>query len=179
MILHAQQIDPLNANVAKFAGDIFWDQNKLDKAILQLGRAIELDPMRFNARVDLADVYFSLQRYPEAFDEYQKAEELSDGAPFVRVYEAIAYRKLGKDAEAEALLEKMTEKDRLHPLQDAYVIAVLEAVLGHNDMAIQWLEKACQNHSPGYREFAAEEAFQPLHSDRRFIALTKSTFGSP
>ena len=178
MVLRAQQVDPLNANLAKIAGDILWDLNRLDEAAVQLEHAIELDPTRFNARVDLADVYFTQQRYSEAFAQYQKAEELSDGAAFARVYEAIAYHKLGKDTEAEALLEKMKEKDRLHPSQDAYVIAVLEAVLAHNSTAIQWLEKACQYHSPGYREFATEDAFQALHSDPRFIALTKKTFGS-
>jgi TolB-like protein/DNA-binding winged helix-turn-helix (wHTH) protein/Flp pilus assembly protein TadD len=179
MVLRAQQVDPLNANLAKIAGDILWELNKLDEAAVQFERAIELDPTRFNARVDLADVYFAQQRYPEAFAQYQKAEELSDGAAFARVFEAIAYHKLGKNNEAEALLEKMKEKDRLHPLQDAYVIAVLEAELAHNDAALQWLEEACQNHSPGYREFATEDAFQSLHSDPRFIALTKKTFGSP
>ena len=91
---------------------------------------------------------------------------------FARYYEAVAYHELGKDLEAEAILEKMKEKDRLHPVQDTYLIAALLAVLGHNDEAMQWLEKACQNLSPGYREFSREEAFQPLHSDPRFIALS-------
>jgi len=173
MVMHAQQVDPLNANLAKIVGDRLWELNKLDEAMIQLEHAVELDPTRYNARVDLADVYFCLKHYQEAFAEYQKAEELSEGAPFVRVYEAIGYHKLGKDSEAEALLEKMKEKDRSHPLQDAYLIAVLEAVLGHDEMAIEWLEKACQNHSPGYREFSTEEAFQPLHPHPRFIALTR------
>jgi tetratricopeptide (TPR) repeat protein len=165
--------------VAKAFGDLLWNSNRLDEAAIQLHRSIELDPPRSNTRVDLADVYFDLNRYPEAFAEYQKAEEISGGAGFVRVFQAIAYHRMGQDAEVEEILQKMKEYDRLHPRQDTYLIAVVTALLGKNDEAMHWLETACQYHAPGYEQFVDEDAFQPLHPDPRYRALSKRMKLSP
>jgi len=55
----------------------------------------------------------------------------------------------------------------------ALVVATWYSRAGDADQALQWLEKAYENHAPFLLHLKAAQAFDPLRGDPRFVALLK------
>jgi tetratricopeptide (TPR) repeat protein len=108
---------------------------------------------------------------PEAIAEYQKAVELSGGAPDSVAYLAHADAVIGNRAEAEKLLRNIEEKSKSGE-SSPYCVATIRAGLGQRDKALELIEKA-------YSEKSAELAWDikfdlrtdNLRTDPRFQKL--------
>jgi tetratricopeptide (TPR) repeat protein len=83
---------------------------------------------------------------------------------------AIVYRKLGREADAEAMLQRR----RSSPGRGAYDIACIYAQWGDIPNALQWLETAMRQRDSGLYELKAEPDLDPLRKEPRFQAIERA-----
>jgi tetratricopeptide (TPR) repeat protein len=81
--------------------------NKSENGLKALQKAVEINPNQYEVRVALGKVLIGISRYSEAIENLQKAGELEPDNPESYYQLAIAYRKNGQKAEAEAVLQKV------------------------------------------------------------------------
>ncbi len=101
--------DPADAAKAKQLGA--QAKAKLDEAIAQFERAVELDPALVEARLNLGEVYTQLRRFDDAATQYRKILDLDkpsvvnrgDLANFSQAYFGLARIALATDKPDEAL----------------------------------------------------------------------------
>ena len=88
----------------------------------------------------------------------------------------MAYHVLGQKADADtslASLVKTIEKD------GPYNIAFVYAFCGDADQAFAWLDKALKYEDPGITEIVAENLFDPIHSDPRWLPFLRKIGRAP
>lgn len=97
-------------------------------------------------------------------------------AAFERIWASIALARLGRRAEAEALLaraeftaETVAEESHLHHAY--YYAGAAHALLGNRDEALRWLTRAADEGYPSYPRFANDGDLASLASEPRFVAL--------
>ena len=129
------------------------------------------DPNSADLHLYLGIAFEGTDKLPEAIAEYQKAVELSDGAPDSVAYLAHAYAVIGNRAEAEKILRKIEEESKLGKAS-SYYVATIYAGLGQKDKALELIEKAYSEKST---ELAWDVKFDlrtdNLRSDPRFQNL--------
>ena len=129
-----------------------------------------MDPNFALAHNQLAQAYLQKHLYDETVAELQKAVELSKGSPTCIANLARAYAASGKTSEAAKLLDDL-KKSSNRNYSDASEIAVIYAVLGNRDQAMNWLEKRFEERfNPGV---LSRPGFDPLRSDPRFKDLVR------
>ena len=140
--------------------------------LLESSRAdLASDPNSSDTHLYLGIAFQGTGKLPEAIAEYQKAVELSNGAPDSVTYLAQAYAVIGNRAAAEKLLRNIEEKSRSGKASP-YLAATIYAGLGQKDKAMDLIEKA-------YREKSLDVAWilkpdvrtDNLRSDPRFRNL--------
>jgi hypothetical protein len=83
---------------------------------------------------------------------------------------ALVYRKLGRQADAEAMLEKF----RTSVGDDsAYDFASIYAQWGDTLQALHWLEIALRQRDPGLSGLRADPELDPLRKEPRFQAIER------
>jgi TolB-like protein/DNA-binding winged helix-turn-helix (wHTH) protein/Tfp pilus assembly protein PilF len=128
-------------------------------------------PNSADEHLNLGIAFEGMGKLPEAIAEYQKAVELSNGAPDSVTYLAHAYAVIGSRAEAERILHNIEEKSKSGKASP-YLAATIYAGLGQKDKAMDLIEKA-------YREKSLDVAWilkpdvrtDNLRSDPRFQRL--------
>ena len=60
-----------------------------------------------------------------------------------------------------------------HRYVSPYNVAKVYGALGNNPRALDWLERAYQEHNPDLIELTREPSFAVLRSDAKFIELTR------
>lgn len=128
------------------------------------------DPNSADLHLYLGIAFEGLGKLPEAIAEYQKAVELSDGAPDSVAYLAHAYAVIGNRAEAEKMLRNIEEKSKSKA--SPYLVATIYAGLGQKDKAMDLIEKA-YNEKSGDVAWALKFDLRTdnLRSDPRFQQL--------
>ncbi|HXQ31647.1 MAG TPA: hypothetical protein VN790_06750 [Steroidobacteraceae bacterium] len=82
----------------------------------------------------------------------------------------MAYDKLGRHADAEAVLAKLTAFFGDAP---AYQDAEIYAQWGNRTKALEWLEKALQVRDPGLAMLRVDPFVDPLRNEPRFQAIER------
>jgi serine/threonine-protein kinase len=83
---------------------------------------------------------------------------------------AYASAKGGKTAQALALLGELHERSK-ESYVPAYDFAIIHLALGENEAALQWLQKAYDEHDWALMVLAVEPRLDPLRPDPRFQML--------
>ncbi|NJM54247.1 MAG: tetratricopeptide repeat protein, partial [Blastocatellia bacterium] len=89
--------------------------DKSAKGLAALQKAVSLNPNLYEAQITLGKTLIRLNRASESIEPLQKAAKLAPNNPEPHFQLAIAYRKLGKKAEAEAenaIVKKIHESRR-------------------------------------------------------------------
>ena len=129
------------------------------------------DPNDSEVHAEIGIAYEGTGKLPEAIAEYQKAIELSNGAPGAVASLAHAYAVIGNREEAEKILRNIEEQVKSGKAS-AYLAATIYAGLGQKEKAIELIEKA-------YRDKSLDVAWalkfdlrtDNLRTDRRFQNL--------
>jgi TolB-like protein/DNA-binding winged helix-turn-helix (wHTH) protein/Tfp pilus assembly protein PilF len=109
----------------------------------------------------------------QAIPEYKKAIEISSGFDLAAVALAHADSALGKKAEAEKILRDLEHKEK-ETSASPYTMATVYALLGENDKALEFLEKACSGKSLDITvALQTDFALDGLRSDPRFQSLLR------
>jgi adenylate cyclase len=164
----ALELDPLSTRTLGQAGTLYLYSDQYDKAIEYLNDSMELDPSNSFYLDNLGLAYIQTGNVEEGLGMVKRAFEMSGGSSSYGDL-AWAYVKAQKPDEARKLLAKLNpEGNRSVPPMAA---ASVYAVLGEKQRAIDWLERAYDEHSFYLATIAADFEFENLRDEPRFRAL--------
>jgi TolB-like protein/tetratricopeptide (TPR) repeat protein len=167
-----------------------------DAGIAMGRRAVALDPLNPLSHQRLGETLIAARRYDEAlaaFLQYESLDTNHDSQGLVQyllgklesarsacefnpnywgnqVCRAIVYDKLGRHADAEALLEKMKVD---YGDVAAYQYSEIYAQWGNTSAALDWLEKAFRLHDDGLLGLKTDPLLDPLRKEPRFQAIER------
>ena len=182
-------------------------RRRLDEAIAQLGRAIELDPLSLPVQANLALLYYFAGRYDEA-ETRLRAVLRNDSTDVTAVWGlALVAEQEGRPRDAIALLQPISaaSNNRKASLGHAYaiagrtadarkVLADLQAAsarsyvpaywfalvytgLGRRDEALRALERAYEERSTVLAYLLIDPRLAPLRQEPRYLALARRLSG--
>lgn len=99
-INEALGLDSENAAAYDARGKILYQQDDTD-AIDDFKRAIDLDPHRYSAYLNLAEAYFKLNQHQKAFDHFQHLDDLEPNNVMAQVGLALCNHAMGKRKQAK------------------------------------------------------------------------------
>jgi tetratricopeptide (TPR) repeat protein len=163
------QLDPVSPPFLASLGSILDSAQRFDEALQLCREAVDFQHDFGLAHWCLGRVYLGKQQPDRAMSEFRQALAAGD-MPYFRRDLALAQAALGNHRPAlEAIRQFESKKDGSLD----YEIATLQAVVGNNEAALNWLEMVYARHG-GKLVFASlEPAFEPLHSDLRFQDLVR------
>jgi eukaryotic-like serine/threonine-protein kinase len=182
-------------------------RRRMDEAIAQLGRAVELDPLSLSVQANLALLYYFAGRYDEAKTRL-RAVLRSDSTDVTAMWGlALVAEQEGRPRDAIALLEPISaaSNNRKASLGHAYAIAgrtfdarkvlaelqaastrsyvpaywfaVVHVGLGRRDEALRALERAYEERSTVLAYLLIDPRLAPLREEPRFLALARRLSG--
>jgi serine/threonine protein kinase/Tfp pilus assembly protein PilF len=169
-IKRAQELDPLSMMINKSVGDRYYDARRYDEALELYRKTNEMDPSFPAIYEGLGFAYFRKGRYEEAITAFQKMRDLTGEKISYMLKVGQVYAESGKKAEAQKILHELNELSAKEYVPTVGM-ATLYTALGDKDQAFKFLEKAYQEHSIRLSYLKAEEAFDSIRSDPRFVDL--------
>jgi tetratricopeptide (TPR) repeat protein len=166
----ALELNPLDPWSYHFYGQILSANRRFDDAIAAFRTALEIAPDFNLALGSMAGPLAAKGMYDEALavirksiaDDAERTKALEDGiekAGYKGAYRAMA------DLEAELFAKPDKNVSAMH-------VARLFNTAGEYDLAIDWLEKAYEDHSPGLT-YIGTPAWDPLRSNPRIQELLR------
>ena len=163
----AVTLDPLNFDVHRTVGIALLLARQFPQALAAFQTAISLQP-------DFTRDYILLGQTQYEMGDYEAARKSCEVAPdddLGQVCLAMTYRKLGRNADAEAILQKIKSNQGD---DGAYQYAEIYAQWGDLPTAMEWLEMAVRLSSSDLEELKAEPDFDPLRKEARFQAILRA-----
>jgi adenylate cyclase len=164
------ELDPASSRGRGFAGTVYLYSERYEDAIEQFRKFLEFDPGSRYAVGNLGLAHIQLGMVEQGLNEVIQSSTIE--APVTQTDLAYAYAKAGKTDELKRLLKQLLEevtRNREH----CVAIASTYANLGHPDEAIEWLQKAYDEHSGLIVATNNDFAFDAVRGDPRFQALMK------
>ena len=102
------------ARKAFYSAVEYWEDNDLDKAVIDLRKAMEIDSLYLDPYLLLADIYFDKGEFDATIDLYSRALAIDPDGP-AKVYYLLGSAYLAKDDYEQAInyLEEYLTKDEL------------------------------------------------------------------
>jgi serine/threonine protein kinase/tetratricopeptide (TPR) repeat protein len=175
LILEAKTLDPLSPITSYVATAAYLANDRVDDAIAEGQRTMQLDPNYFYLDSKLAAAYREKGNFAEALALYTRAQETTH---FPSSGLAITYARMGRQAEARNILDQLLQQGETHYVSAPSIAAVYVA-LGEKDEAFRWLERAYSEHSGILQWIAFLPEFRPLRPDSRFPQLLRRIGVSP
>jgi tetratricopeptide (TPR) repeat protein len=120
----------------------------------------------------LGKVYAQQHRYPEALAEFNKAKELSHGNSETVGSIGYAAGLSGDEAKAQDVLEELKARS-IQSYVPSFNIALAYNGLGDQDEALQWLDKAVEEHDILLNLLKVDPRWDSFRSNPKFIAILK------
>jgi TolB-like protein/Flp pilus assembly protein TadD len=162
----AVTLDPLNFHVHRTAGIAFTLARQYPDAIAALRTAISLQP-------DWVRNYALLGRAQYARGDFEAARSSCEAALADEMGQgclAVVYRKLGRQADAEAMLHRVMSSEGD---EGAYDFACIYTQWGDIPQALHWLEIALRRRDPDLAVLKVEPDLDPLRKEPRFQAIER------
>ncbi|MGI8788905.1 MAG: protein kinase domain-containing protein [Pyrinomonadaceae bacterium] len=171
-IKQARELDPLFPFAGALEGQFLLHAGRTDEALTRLQKTFELAPNFWMPHAFISSVYIEKGMYDEAIAEARKANEFSPAQTWSIALEGYALAKSGKRDEARNLINKLMQlsNERFIP---AVHIALIYNGLGETDKALEWLEKAYEQHDPKMAFLKVEPKWNNLRNEPRFIDLMR------
>lgn len=164
--------DPVNARAHYNLGVDYLYSGRVDDAIASWQTTIALSPGFIGAWYNIGTAQLSRGQNEAALASFQK--EPSEVWRLIGL--PMAYHALGKKAESDAALAKLTAE---HASDSAYNIAYVHGFRGEDNLAFQWLEKAIAYQDTGLSDVAFEPAFAGIRQDPRWTRMLRKLGKSP
>ena len=164
---HGVALDPLNPLSHRALGDTLRYARRYEEAIAAYQASIAADPehstdaysrrgLSFYSAGDLSAAQSSCEARPDSFRS--------------RVCLAVVYDRLGRHADAAALVAKIMQEGGDAA---AYQFAEIFAQGGDRKAALDWLEKAMRLRDPGLVSTKVDPLMDPLRKEPRFQAVMR------
>jgi DNA-binding winged helix-turn-helix (wHTH) protein/Flp pilus assembly protein TadD len=148
---------------------------EFDSAVEWATNNLNLYPNATVGPAHLAEALEYAGRIQEAQAKYEQAIVTSD-TPLLRTDYALFLARIGRTAEAEALLEAV-ESNRREQYVDAYHVALLLDALGRKEEAFAELERAYREKSYTMLFIKVDPKADPMRADPRFTEFQDRIFG--
>src|SRR5580704_2729420 len=171
-LAYAQKADPLSLIIKADTAEMLNYSGRFAESQREAQKALDMDPNFLPAHLCLADVYVGTKNYQGAVADLQKALSLAPDDAWTLARLGAIYALAGERNKAEIILQGMLSdsKDRG---DSALNVAQIYSALGENDQALAYLEKAYEYREGGLILMNVRHEFQNLHSDPRFVDLTR------
>jgi serine/threonine protein kinase/Tfp pilus assembly protein PilF len=169
----ALELDPFSLIINTSAGFVYLYAGREDKAVEQAEKVLDMDPTFVGAYFILMDVNERKRKYDEAVEAGLKGFSL---AGFVSQQELTSLREMYASSGRIGYLRRWLEMTQSKAEQGQvlnYRIASLYARLDETEKAIDYLEKAYEEHDYDLDDLLVDDVFNKLRSDPRFTALLK------
>jgi TolB-like protein/Tfp pilus assembly protein PilF len=166
----AQELDPLSCFINTYTGVALHWAGQHDKAIEELRTALTINPNYYLAYFHLGVVLSSRGLFEEAAAEYEKAVDHSDGNLMAASALVSTYYRIGKKDQAEKLFDSIKKRSGIEyiPATSFYLIY---RVRGEEDLTLEWLKRACNEHDTFLPWFRAHPFLIPEGSS--YMKLVK------
>jgi TolB-like protein/Flp pilus assembly protein TadD len=163
-IRHAIALDPLNSRIRSKLGEAYWSARQYDESLAAFNEVIGLDPEWARARAWRGFAYYWLGDFESA----RASCEVRPDEAWNRLCLAWVYHKLGRQADAEAILAR-----HLAAVGDlgAYQYAGIYAQWGDGGKAREWLATAVRVHDPGLTWLKTDPFLDPVRKEPWFRAI--------
>jgi non-specific serine/threonine protein kinase len=175
----AQEADPLSLVASAVAGQSLYFARRNDQAIEQLRKAVDMDPNFPLSHWWLGMFYEQAGRYEDAVAEGQKALSLSKGGPGVIGTLGHAYAVAGKRAEAQKALAELKDLSKKGRYVSPLNVALVYTGLGDKAQALDWLERAYEDHSDRLAWIRFWPLLDSLRGEPRFQDLLRRMHLTP
>ena len=166
----AGAMDPLDPRISGFAGLVYLHAGRIAEAEAALRRALQISPTSVRDHLYLGVALVLEGKPQEALTEMQ--QETAPGGQATGL--VVAYHALHRDQEAQAALKRLKEEDAN---DTAMLIAEACAVVGDNDQAFTWLERAYAQKDPKLYYLRGDPLTKSLEADPRYSTfLRKMSF---
>ncbi len=168
----ARELDPVSLIINTIEGSILYFAGREDAAADRLQKTLELDPNFWIAHLFLGKVHAERKEFSKARAEFEKARNFSHGNSETIAMIGYVAALSGDSDKARAVLAELrtlVEQRYIPP----HNIAVVYLGLGERNEALDWLEKAYQDHDVRLSFLKVDPKWNPLRSDARFATLLK------
>src|SRR5215469_669608 len=167
----ALDLDPLSATANFHLGAVQYFCRRYDDAIAQLRKTSELDPHFAAAQALVALTYALKGQHAEAILEADKVLEVPEVDLRIQAQYGAVCALAGKPDRAREVLEKLKAGCKSPYFSFSFECAGIYAVLGEQDQAFEWLDKALLMHSGMLIYVSVFPEFETLRDDPRFAAI--------
>ncbi len=154
------------------AGLLHYFERRPGRAVPCLQKTLKMDSKFYPARCFLGLAYEQAGEVAKAVDQFQKAVDLSGGAPAALAMLGHAQALAGQAKEARAGLKELKKLSAQHYVPPVRV-GLIHAALEEKQQAFEWLEKAYRERSHWLLFLNVDPIFDPLRSDPRFRDLLR------
>ena len=168
---HAQLWDPINPALYASVGMILYLARRYDDALAVLRQGVEIDPSHYVLHLRLGLVYQQKRLPKPAIAAMRQAVTLSESGTEALAGLAQSYASAGDDAAARKIVGELRDSERRYV--SPYNIARIYGSLAEPVRALEWLEKAYEEHNPDLIEVTREPTLQCLHGNSKFRELTR------
>jgi serine/threonine-protein kinase len=168
----ARELDPLSLIIGAAGGWVFYLDRQYDQAVEQFQKTLELDPNFWLTNWWLGPVYEQQGLFEEAIAAFRQAVANSGGSPITMASLGHAYAMAGRRDEAMKILGELNRLSKQRYVS-SYRVAEIYVGLGDNDLALEWLQKAFEEHARFLVYLKVEPRLDPLRPDPRFQDLVR------
>ena len=195
-------INPNYATAHQWYGEFLSSMGRFDESIVEVEKAVELDPLSISTNTARAVPYLASGRYAEAIEKLKPALELdpyfslallymgraydglgnykesivqsqkSGGSPYFTTRLIYSYAKDGQKKEAEEQLRALLKSAEKSPVSN-YVLARGYAALDYRENALEKLEKAFEERDGLMHIIKTDRNFDEMRGEPRFQAILK------
>jgi TolB-like protein/Flp pilus assembly protein TadD len=169
-VKRAQELDALSPIVNADLGWYLLYASQQSDAILQFRKTIDLDGNSVSAHRGLGIALSEDGRHDEAVAELKKAVALSENSPVVMGHLGAAYAKQGRKVDADAVLKSL-QTMAVRQYVSSTAVALVYAAEGDKPKALEWLEKAFDEHDFAVAQIGIAPWFRALRGEPRFQKL--------
>jgi serine/threonine-protein kinase len=169
-MLRAHSLDPTSSIISRDLARIYYYMNKLELALEQCDRTIELNSHFLPAYWMLGFVQARRGEFEEASAAFQRAIQLSPQNPSIRAALGHTHALAGKMAAARRILTELidlSERRYVSPFE----IALLHFAIKDMDGGFHWLGRAFQDRSFELVLLKVDPRLDAIKPDARFKAL--------
>jgi TolB-like protein/DNA-binding winged helix-turn-helix (wHTH) protein len=170
----ARQLDPLSVVVNTDAGMILYWARRNDEAIVQLHKALELDPNFDWAHFWLGRAYEQKGLYDKAIAHFEKARDAPGSLMDKTAALGHVYAAQGRRERAMQVIESL-RRESARQFVSTVNLAEIYTALGRQDEAFRELDAACKSRNNWLLTIRVEPNFDPLRADPRWLDLLQRT----
>jgi serine/threonine-protein kinase len=165
--MQALEIDPVSIIIQVWAGVTAHLAHQFDDAVRHYQSALELDPHFIWAHMYMAQALEQQGNVKGALKEFETALQLSGGSNCVKAMKAHAHAVAGEKSSARDLLGEI-RRARSRKNMPSYDIAATYTALGESDLAMAWLNRACEERNMKLFTLTQDPRFDPLRQRSAF-----------